>query len=155
MGETFMPILTPMTPIDRALSQLDNVRKRQQGQWSARCPAHDDKGPSLSVRETAEGAVLLHCFAGCEAGEIVGAMGLELHDLFPPRENHARGPKKIANLLTAGQALELLAKESLLVAVTLTNFLHGVVLTPLDIDRLRFAAGRINLLREQTGRQHA
>lgn len=155
MGDEFAPILTSVAPIDRALSQLDSVRKRQQGQWSARCPAHDDKGPSLSVRETPEGAVLLHCFAGCEAGEIVGAMGLELHDLFPPRENHAQSPKKIANLLTAAQALELLAMESWLVAVALNNYLQGIALTPLDMARLRLAAGRINLLREQTGRPHA
>lgn len=144
-----------MTPIDNTLSRLEKVRQRQPGQYSARCPAHADKGPSLSVRETPDGAVLLHCFAGCEAAEIVGAMGLELHDLFPPKDKPTGAPKRIANLLTTGQALELLAKESLFVAVAIGNYFHGVTVTKKDLDRLTTAAGRIGLLREQTGRQHA
>ncbi len=32
--------------------------------WMAKCPAHDDSNPSLSIRE-ADGKVLLHCHAGC------------------------------------------------------------------------------------------
>jgi DNA primase len=43
-------------PIDNVLAQLTKVRQRQPGQWSACCPAHADKGPSLSVRETPERA---------------------------------------------------------------------------------------------------
>lgn len=139
-----------MTPIENIKSRLEKVRQRQPGQYSACCPAHADKGPSLSVRETPEGSVLLHCFAGCEVSEIVSAMGLELHDLFPPRDKPAGAPKKIANLLTAGQALELLATESLFVAVAIGNYFHGVTLTQKDLDRLTTAAGRIGLLREQT-----
>jgi len=144
-----------MTPIENTLSRLEKVRQRQPGQWSARCPAHADKGPSLSVRETPEGSVLLHCFAGCEVAEIVAAMGFELNDLFPPRDKPTSAPKRIAKLLTAGQALELLAQESLFAAVAIGNYFHGVVLTQEDIDRLTTAAGRIGLLREQTGGQHA
>ncbi len=94
-----------VTPIDRVLPLLAKVRLRQPGQWSACCPAHNDKGPSLSVRETSEGAVLLHCFAGCSVTEIVGAIGLELHDLFPPRDTPPGTPKRTPRLLTAPQAL--------------------------------------------------
>ena len=144
-----------MTPIDNTLSRLEKVRQRQPGQWSACCPAHADKSPSLSIRETPDGSVLLHCFGGCETAEIVGAMGLELSDLFPPRDKPAGAPRKVANLLTAGQALELLASESLLVAVALTNYLHGIELLPADTERLRLAAGRIGLIQKQTGSQHA
>ncbi|MBP9904871.1 MAG: DNA primase [Rhodoferax sp.] len=144
-----------MTPIENALSRLEKVKRRQPGQWSACCPAHDDKGPSLSVRETPDGAVLIHCFAGCTTDEVVGAMGLELTDLFPPRDKHSGAPKKIANLLTTGQALELLANETLLVAVALTNYLHGITLSPQDTERLRLAAGRIGLIHEQSRRHYA
>jgi len=141
-----------MTPIENTLSRLEKPRQRQPGQWSARCPAHPDKSPSLSVRETPDGAVLLHCFGGCETAEIVASMGLELSDLFPPRDKPTGTPKKIANLLTAGQALELLATETLFVAVAIGNFFHGMTLTQVDIDRLTTAAGRIALLRDQTQR---
>lgn len=67
-------------PIDIILAKLEGVRQRRQGQYSARCPAHADRGPSLSVRETPDGSVLLHCFAGCNVAAIVGAVGLGLAD---------------------------------------------------------------------------
>ena len=39
------------------------------GGWTARCPAHDDRTPSLSIRD-ADNKVLVRCHAGCdEAGE--------------------------------------------------------------------------------------
>jgi len=139
-----------MNPIENTLSRLDKPRQRQPGQWSARCPAHPDKSPSLSVRETPDGAVLLHCFGGCETAEIVASLGLELSDLFPPRDKPTGTPKKIANLLTAGQALELLHTEATLIAIALTNFFKGTAVAETDMTRLRQAAGRIGLLREQT-----
>lgn len=48
----------------------------------ARCPAHDDRSPSLSVREAAGGKVLLYCFAGCETAAVVAALGMSMGDLF-------------------------------------------------------------------------
>jgi protein tyrosine phosphatase len=46
------------------------------------CPAHNDKNPSLSIKETKDGDVLLHCFAGCGVDDVVAALGLEMSDLF-------------------------------------------------------------------------
>jgi len=143
-----------MTPLENTLSRLEKPRQRQPGQWSARCPAHADKNPSLSIRETPDGAVLLHCFGGCETAEIVASMGLELHELFPPRDKLTGTPKKIANLLTAGQALELLHTETTLIAIALTNFFKGTAVAETDMTRLRQAAGRIALLRDQTQRTY-
>ena len=48
-----------------------------------RCPSHDDRLPSLTVRECPDGRVLLHCFAGCSAAEVIGAVGMSMEDLFP------------------------------------------------------------------------
>lgn len=63
------------------LQRLDSVRPRGPGRWVARCSAHADNSPSLSIREGERG-ILLRCFAGCSAGEVVAALGLELKDLF-------------------------------------------------------------------------
>ena len=63
------------------LDRLDGVRPRGARKWSARCPAHQDKGPSLSIGERGD-RLLVHCFAGCTPHAIVGAMGLSMHDLF-------------------------------------------------------------------------
>lgn len=143
-----------MSPTEIILSRLEQVRQRQPGQWSARCPSHADKGPSLSVRESTDGAVLLHCFAGCSAGDVVASIGLELHDLFPPREQLPGAPKRLARLLSATQALELLAEEALLVAIAAGNVGHCVTLGTHDTDRLIKAAGRINWMRHEAGGSH-
>ena len=77
-----------MTPLERVLERLEGVMRSGE-QYRARCPAHDDKRPSLAVRETAEGRVLLHCFAGCPFEEIVAALGLEPSNLFPSAARRA------------------------------------------------------------------
>jgi hypothetical protein len=72
-----------MSTADALLDRLDGVVSRGASQWSARCPAHEDRDPSLSVRETEDGWVLLHCFAGCETGDVLAAVGLQFSDLYP------------------------------------------------------------------------
>ncbi len=151
-GASWRRLAVTMSPIDQVLPLLTKVRQRQSGQWSACCPAHDDKGPSLSVRENTDGAVLIYCHAGCEVAEIVGAMGLDMADLFPPRDTPPGTPKRTPRLLTASQALDLLADESLLVAVAAANVGHGVALTTVDKARVLVAAGKINYLRHECTR---
>lgn len=41
--------------------------------WTARCPAHDDRDPSLSIREAA-GKVLVHCHAGCDQRDVIAVL---------------------------------------------------------------------------------
>jgi DNA primase len=36
------------------------------GGGTARCPAHDDRTPSLSIRDADDGKVLVRCHAGCD-----------------------------------------------------------------------------------------
>lgn len=145
-----------ISPIDLILPLLTKARQRQPGQWSACCPGHDDKRPSLSVRETPEGAVLVHCFSGCSADAVVAALGLSLADLFPPRRLSGNEPKRQPRLLTAGQALELLDRESNLVAVAAASVTRGAVLNQQDLDRITQAAGRITWLRDESlGGAHA
>ena len=135
---------------DILLARLERVRKRTGDQWSARCPAHDDKGPSLSVRELPDGRVLLYCFAGCDAGDVVAAVGLDLADLFPTDPAHlvaGSGPQKRRRLITAGQALELLEDEATLVWIVASDMTRGVAPDNATKDRLIVAAARIGALR--------
>ncbi len=60
---------------DNILTRLHDVRQVKRGSWQARCPAHDDANPSLSVTEGNDGRVLLHCFAGCTYPDIIAALG--------------------------------------------------------------------------------
>ena len=65
---------------ERVVSKLQGIRETANGVM-ARCPAHDDHNPSLSITPNATG-VLLNCFAGCATEEIVCALGLQLRDLY-------------------------------------------------------------------------
>jgi hypothetical protein len=64
------------------IADLLQARRSGPGRWMARCPAHSDGSPSLSIREGQDGRVLLHCFAGCALTEILAALGLAKRDLF-------------------------------------------------------------------------
>ncbi|MCW5886775.1 MAG: toprim domain-containing protein [Anaerolineales bacterium] len=45
--------------------------KRNGQNWLCRCPAHDDASPSLSIRDGADGKLLLRCFAGCDGADVL------------------------------------------------------------------------------------
>jgi hypothetical protein len=66
----------------------------------ARCPAHHDRGPSLSITER-DGKVLVHCFGGCTVEAICAAIGIGLHQLFTgPRERQAPIPPSVRKAQT-------------------------------------------------------
>lgn len=66
--------------LNEFLERLKTV-KGNGNQYTAICPAHTDKDPSLSVSE-ANGKILLHCHAGCTTENILGVIGLDMKDLF-------------------------------------------------------------------------
>ena len=71
-----------MTP-EEFVGRLKKVQVKGKNQWMACCPAHDDKSPSLAISTSNTGKILLKCFAGCDALDVVHSVGLELQDLFP------------------------------------------------------------------------
>jgi hypothetical protein len=77
-----------MRPVDLVLSRLE--AKPSGTGWVARCPAHDDSTPSLSIAEGIDGRTLLWCFAGCALEAIADALGLTVADLFPAGHRRAR-----------------------------------------------------------------
>ena len=64
----------------------------------ARCPAHEDRVPSLSIREGSNGRVLVKCHAGCRQDDVIDALralGLwpnTRRGLWPPRRPRAARP---------------------------------------------------------------
>ena len=128
---------------ERLLSRLDRVKPKGQNSWMAVCPAHDDGTPSLSIADVGD-RVLIHCYAECESRAILAAVGLTFEDLYPPRLlGHALKPKKI-RLISPIQALEIVAKEALLICVIASQLARGERISDQEKDRLFFAAGRIN-----------
>jgi hypothetical protein len=42
--------------------------------WITCCPAHEDRKPSLSIREADDGRILVHCHAGCTQESVIAAL---------------------------------------------------------------------------------
>ena len=92
----------------QAFADLLNGRRIGVDRWQAKCPAHEDGSPSLSIREGRDGRVLLNCFAGCRLTSILNAVGLHIRDIFagPPPSAEQRAK------LTAAQDAELVRKQA-------------------------------------------
>jgi 5S rRNA maturation endonuclease (ribonuclease M5) len=73
------------------LSHLESVRPARDG-WQARCPAHEDHDPSLSISENG-GKILICCHVGCKSQDILSALGLKMTDLF---QDAAQSKRRIA-----------------------------------------------------------
>jgi len=67
--------------IELLLSRLQKARPAGNKSFTACCPSHEDKSPSLSITER-NGRVLVHCHAGCSPNEIITAAGLTWEDMF-------------------------------------------------------------------------
>jgi hypothetical protein len=130
--------------VERLLSRLNKVRGRN-GAWTACCPAHADRSPSLSIRETHDGRVLVHCFAGCAVDAVLGAVGMDLTDLFPEREADPLKPAAPERRrFFAADLLRVIEFEALVVAVAAHDIATGKRMTPADLERIRTASVRIN-----------
>jgi hypothetical protein len=127
---------------DALLSRLRGVRSSGPDRWVARCPAHQDRSPSLTVRAMPDGRLLLHCFAGCEPEAVLDAVGLKFADLFPEPLTRERLPR-IAAPFSPLDALVCLSRESALVAIAAAYVAGGKPLSESDAARVALAAGRI------------
>lgn len=123
--------------VGELLLRLEGVRGRN-GSWSAKCPAHDDRTPSLSVKETSDGRILMHCFGGCGAVDVLASLGLKLTDLFLEPLSHFM-PRRRGDF-TPADALRGLTFESSIVAIAAADIAEGI---PVDVSRVCVAAGRI------------
>jgi hypothetical protein len=135
-----------MTPAERFVSRLGKVRGRN-GSWTAQCPAHEDKSPSLSVRETEDGRVLVHCFGGCAVHEVLGAIGMDLTDLFPPDDKRkdypVTGKPSMKPAFYASDLLRIASFECLVVVIAAYDLSKGKRLSDEDMERLKVAQQRI------------
>lgn len=122
--------------VNDLLARLDGVRGRN-GQWQAKCPAHADRSPSLSVKDGGNGLILMHCFGGCGTDAVLEALGLTLTDLFPERLGDFPARR---GALSAMDALRALTFESSVVAIESARLAEGF---PVDASRIALAAGRI------------
>lgn len=131
-----------MTP-DILLSRLNGVRQTGPGRWLARCPAHDDRSPSLSIREV-DGRVLLHDFGGCDTGAVLAAVGLRMGDLF---EKSCDSPPS-RSAIPVRDVLQALDHEILVACLLLDEILEFRCVDETHWSRLAQCAARIGAARD-------
>jgi hypothetical protein len=132
------------------LSSLESVHARGQGRWSARCPAHADKSPSLTIAEGEKG-VLLKCWAGCSLEEITATLGLTIKDLFfdalttdpQQRRESMRQRTQAKAARQAAQDAEGRRLDTLRQAELLVQSARGISIEGWSHDKLHAALNRL------------
>ena len=128
------------------LQRLEGVQKSGAG-WRARCPSCGGASGKLSIAES-EGKVLLHCFGGCRALEVLEAVGLGWSDIMPPRhwppsrEERQSWARVLRETALAG-AIDVLAVEVGVVAFAARSVAAWQPLSVEDDQRLALAVERI------------
>ena len=136
-------------PLDQFLGRLERVKASGRG-YIARCPAHEDKTASLSITAGDDGRVLMHCFAGCRAADVVAAAGLEIGDLFVKRPTadmsftERAALKEYARQAQWKAALNCLALEATIISIAAQEMRQGKKLDADDCARVAQAERVIN-----------
>ncbi len=78
--------MSGMDAYSAVLSRFDRTQTTGWG-MKARCPAHDDRTASLSIRLSPEGHLWLKCHAGCEFADIVRSIGVQPTECFAKDSN--------------------------------------------------------------------
>lgn len=130
-----------MSALDTLLSRLQKVHRTGNDRWKACCPAHDDKSPSLAIRD-ADGRLLLHCFGGCSTEAVLSAVGLTFSDLMPDQVLGNFKPER--KPFYPGDVLKIAAFEAGIVYLCAADILNDKPLTESGRERLLVAASRLN-----------
>jgi hypothetical protein len=129
-----------MASIDVVLSRLDGVRKSGRD-YVAKCPAHADRSPSLTIAEGENGRILIHCFAGCEALAVLDACGLKWEDVMPDEVRDFERP--IRRPFDPIAILEAVAREAVVCHIAASWLGDGKPLPASDRERLALASARL------------
>ena len=134
-----------MTPVENLILRLRVVKGRN-GAWTARCPAHEDKSPSLAVREGEDGRVLLHCFGGCSTADVLGAIGMDMSDLFPSDDKRREVTSKpsMKPAFFASDLMRIIHFEALIVQIVAYDIAHGKTPNEETRERMLTAYQRID-----------
>jgi hypothetical protein len=133
-----------MSQIENLLSKLSGVKRSSNNSWMCKCPSHDDRNPSLAIKDTGEGKLLLKCMAGCSVSDILGSVGMDFADIMPKEQPkvHHTPPQQVK--IYATDALKAIQFEARIVMLAAFELSKGITPVPADLERLKVAMERIN-----------
>jgi len=133
----------------RLLDRLEKVTGKFP-RWRARCPSCGSKnGTKLSVCETDDQRVLIKCFGGCPIEQIVGAVGLDLADLFSPKtDKHFVG--QVRRPWSSREVVDCFRRELMVAAIFVADIAAGrPSFDQADRDRASLLLDRLGALHEE------
>lgn len=117
----------------------DNVKKTGKN-WSARCPVHEGNRFNLSITQTRDGTILMHCHAcGANGVMVYRSLGLNLDELFGNKE-------KDKNYISQRQRDEY-ENDKFYIAIYEADKGNGKIITHNEFKRYRLAISRVNNLK--------
>lgn len=139
--------LAPQVSAEPFLSRLQGVMRQGAG-WRAKCPAHKGTGRTLSIAES-DDRVLIHCFAGCKAVDVLTAVGLTWADVQPPRywpqtKEEKRRAQRLMREVGLLAAFDVLYREAQVMQIASRQMRQGVPLSDPDAARLETAVDRVS-----------
>ena len=131
------------------LARLENVRRTGHNKWIASCPAHEDRSPSLAVREKNDGCVLLYCFAGCSTLSVITKVGLEWSELYPEKSPPVEGCRPVVRSFLPADAFNTVRHELHVVGIIVDDFMKHGRLSPENRQRIIEAESRIEAIKDR------
>ena len=129
---------------DDLLSRLEGVRRTSDTTAIARCPAHDDRNPSMTLKHADDDRLLMHCKAGCPIEHITGAIGIDLSDLFPAKEYQHHYHKPLSRPFPANDILRCLSQDLYLMEIYSRQMAHGIEMNAEDRAQMTDCAHRLH-----------
>ena len=121
------------------MNNFDGVRETGNGQYSCRCPAHEDKSASLGIKEGDGNRILLNCFAGCDVKSILESVGLDWKDILPDNKLYQAEKHKFNPFAV----LKMIRDEVLIIGLSSADIRNGKPLNDKDHSRLMKAVGNV------------
>lgn len=133
-----------MSNINILLNALTDFKQKGKGKYVALCPVHNEKTPSLHIKELSDDRIIMHCF-GCGANgvEICQSLNIDLDVLFPekmPLEGYRRERRPF----NASEILSSLLHEATVLSIAASQIVHGKPLNKSDSERIELARKRID-----------
>jgi hypothetical protein len=129
------------------LQRLQGIQKSGDG-WRAYCPSCDGSSRKLSIAQV-DSRVLLHCFGGCRAEDVLSSTGLSWADLMPPRHwppspEERRSVRRAIRAAGWAAALSTLALEASVVLLAARQLAGWQSISEADDARLALSVERLD-----------
>lgn len=128
--------IEPKTEI--LLSLLSGVKNTGRDKWLAQCPAHDDRSPSLAIKQI-DDRLLIRCFAGCGYLDVLAAIGLDANALFPDRHLDPNEPRRKPPRFNKSELFDIAINEAGILALGWNDLLVNGSVTDTDRERVQRA----------------